>query len=238
MVNPHYGAGYRVAPPAPKNLRYWQKPGRVKNNNQLWLGKATALGAAAVMGYYGNQAFSSTASAGSKGGFWGKLWGAGKDAIIGGVRSGLSKRIDAQIAGRKAAQFGGTAAGGLQMADQAYSGEAMAAQASQQAESQGQYLGFLDEQNRRSQALDLYKFEREMALSWYALSNSGDPANGQRGPAPDYAGPGSGSEIPSTYVPLKEIEMTPTQRRFYPGNVKGSRHMQWADKRLSMRDRW
>lgn len=144
-----------------------------------FLGDLTKLGVAAVFGKFALGAGSAAGSGGS-GGIWKDIVGAGKDALIGGIRSGFSKRIDAQIAGRKAALYGGTPAGALQLADSRSAGELAAAQFSSQAESQGQYLSWLAEQKASDQAFQASENAKDRALTLAIYGGNGQQSEGQR----------------------------------------------------------
>jgi len=61
-------------------------------------------------------------------------------ALLGGFTSGLSKRVDAQIGGKKAALYGGTPSGGQQQIQHHHSREYQSADHTQQTNSQGQVL--------------------------------------------------------------------------------------------------
>ena len=109
-------------------------------------------------------------------------------ALLGGVASGLAKRIDAQIGGKKAAQYGGTPSGGLQQID------INAATAAQHA-SQGQATSMQDAQmahQRSLQAESLASQERmqdkqlahEMSMYMMTppyMSTDGQNDQGERG---------------------------------------------------------
>ena len=141
------------------------------------------MGAAAAA-YGGTGTLSGNASAS---GFFTDLRGAIKDSIIGGVRSGLSKRLDAQIGGHKAAIYGGSPAGALQVADHratsqlASQGQEFSAAQAEQAQ-QG-YFQFLEQMAEadftRQRRLMGYQhlLNKDMVTHTYSLN--GDTANGQ-----------------------------------------------------------
>ena len=108
-------------------------------------------------------------------GFFGKAVSSAKSGVLGGIRTGISKRVDAQLAGAKGLY--GTPAGGLQLADHAQQGEMLAAAGSQQAESQGQYLGFLADQNNMRHQWQSRENALDRALT-REMMNNGDPQNG------------------------------------------------------------
>ena len=104
-------------------------------------------------------------------------------AILGGAASGLSKRIEGQIQGKKGLYASGT--GGAQAVQHRYD---QALQHSSQQASQGQSRSFLDFQaaqadadriNREWLQSQQHKHEKEMARM--ALSYNGDTSNGQTG---------------------------------------------------------
>lgn len=151
---------------------------------------------------------------------WSSVAGSVKSGIVGGIRSGLSKRIDAQLAGSKGGLYG-TPAGALQYADHAQQGEWMAANHTQQAESQGQWLGFQADQAALNRAHQSQENARDRALTLMLYGN-GQRSDGQMPgePVPGSYSGSYGGEIP-WYFQKSQDRLKQRRSRWYR---KGAPH--------------
>lgn len=158
MPSPWYRPG-RSRTPTPRQAR---QMGRVPSRGNNWKNIGIVAGLAATGGLAGA-------------GFWKGL----SSSFAGGLQSGLSKRVEAQVAGDKGRFASGA---GYQLPLTIAAQESLqGAAATQQSESQGQYLALQEKMALDRMAWQSEENAKDRALA-LALSRNGDTANGHTGP--------------------------------------------------------
>lgn len=181
-----YGAQKSIGRATPKQTRKWihRATRRHSWGPGKWLGKATKIGAYAALAYGAGTGLAGAKSAmagPSVPAGWAKIGKGTIEAVIGGAQAGLSKRIEAQIAGDKGIYASGA---GYQLPFQAGQAAELAALGhTMQTESQGQWIDANMAMKAMDQAFTAEQnaLDRELTREIYAPNNGTVP--GQTIPA-------------------------------------------------------